>query len=126
MLYTVNFTRGAFWANIHLGTAIICACLPVYRPLVSRFADFAANLSNRIGSLLRSSTTFKSSQTGGERPMGSITKALNRYGRLDDVGGDRSRLQTAITADAFRGGSVQRLGHGEHNRITVENTVEMV
>lgn len=93
---------------------------------MSRFADVAANLSSRIGSLLRSSTTFKSFQTGGERPMRSVTKALNRYGPLDDVGGDRSRLQTAITADAFRGGSVERLGHGEHNRITVENTVEMV
>ncbi|KAL8728556.1 MAG: hypothetical protein Q9166_005289 [cf. Caloplaca sp. 2 TL-2023] len=32
----VDLTQGDIWLNVHLGTAIICACLPTYRPLVSR------------------------------------------------------------------------------------------
>ncbi|KAI4121202.1 MAG: hypothetical protein LQ338_006501 [Usnochroma carphineum] len=32
----IDLTEGDIWLNVHLGTAIICACLPTYRPLVSR------------------------------------------------------------------------------------------
>ena len=32
----VDLTQGDIWINAHLGTAIICACLPTYRPLFSR------------------------------------------------------------------------------------------
>lgn len=32
----VDLTQGQIWLNVHLGTAILCACLPTYRPLVSR------------------------------------------------------------------------------------------
>lgn len=32
----VDLTQGDIWLNVHLGTAIICACLPTYRPLISR------------------------------------------------------------------------------------------
>ena len=31
-----DLTVGDIWLNVHLGTAIISACLPAYRPLVSR------------------------------------------------------------------------------------------
>ncbi|KAI4196369.1 MAG: hypothetical protein LQ346_003228 [Caloplaca aetnensis] len=31
-----DLTQGDIWLNVHLGTAIICACLPTYRPLISR------------------------------------------------------------------------------------------
>ncbi len=31
---TVNHAGRVVWSNIHLGTAIICACLPTYRPLL--------------------------------------------------------------------------------------------
>ena len=31
-----DLTIGDIWFNVHLGTAIISACLPAYRPLVSR------------------------------------------------------------------------------------------
>ncbi|KAI4141525.1 MAG: hypothetical protein LQ341_003504 [Variospora aurantia] len=32
----VDLTQGNIWINVHLGVAIICACLPTYRPLISR------------------------------------------------------------------------------------------
>ena len=31
-----DLSKGDIWLNVHLGTAIISACLPTYRPLVSR------------------------------------------------------------------------------------------
>ncbi|KAL8786043.1 MAG: hypothetical protein Q9213_003026 [Squamulea squamosa] len=32
----IDLTQGDIWLNVHLGVAIICACLPTYRPLISR------------------------------------------------------------------------------------------
>lgn len=90
--------------------------------MLSRFANFAVNLSNRIGSLLSSRKTLEASESGREHPKGSFTKGFDCYGPVDDV----ARLQTVITTDAFRSGSIEKIGHGEHNRITVEHSVEMV
>ena len=97
-----------------------------YRPMLSRVAIVAAYFNNRIDSLLINRRTVKTFQTGDEHPMDPYIQGLNHYGPLDDVDGNQSRLSTVRTTDAFRGGSVERLGHGEHNRIIVENTVEMV
>lgn len=41
----VDLTQGDIWLNVHLGTAIICACLPTYRPLVSRNPWFSKSFS---------------------------------------------------------------------------------
>lgn len=35
---TVKVVKGLLWSNIHLGTALISACLPTYRPILSKFA----------------------------------------------------------------------------------------
>ncbi|KAL8646997.1 MAG: hypothetical protein Q9226_006617 [Calogaya cf. arnoldii] len=32
----IDLTQGNIWLNVHLGTAIICACLPTFRPLIAR------------------------------------------------------------------------------------------
>lgn len=37
----LDLTLGDIWLNVHLGTAIISACLPTYRPLISRKASLA-------------------------------------------------------------------------------------
>ena len=36
-----DLSQGDIWLNVHLGTAIISACLPTYRPLVSRKTSLA-------------------------------------------------------------------------------------
>ena len=33
----VSYVKGVIWTNVHLGIAIICACLPTYRPLVTHW-----------------------------------------------------------------------------------------
>ena len=90
--------------------------------MLSGFANLAANLSNRIGSLLSSRKMLEASGSGSEHAKGPFTKGLNFYGPVHDV----ARLQTVITTDAFRSGSIEKIGHEEHNRITVKHTVEMV
>ncbi|KAL8895946.1 MAG: hypothetical protein Q9207_007940 [Kuettlingeria erythrocarpa] len=48
-----DLTQGDIWLNVHLGTAIICACLPTYRPLISRHSWLK----------LRSKRSYHSSKT---------------------------------------------------------------
>ena len=122
---TGNLTQGPLWANIHLGTAILCAYLPVYRPILTRVADFTANLHNRIKSLLSSRKTLKASQPTSEYPFGPVTKGLNGYEPLDDVN-DRAQLQPGIRTNAFQIDSIERLDHKEHNPIQVKNNVDIV
>ncbi|KAL9602850.1 MAG: hypothetical protein Q9219_001545 [cf. Caloplaca sp. 3 TL-2023] len=43
----VDLTQGQIWLNVHLGTAIICACLPTLRPLVTRNPWISRNFSSR-------------------------------------------------------------------------------
>ncbi|KAL9587060.1 MAG: hypothetical protein Q9212_000512 [Teloschistes hypoglaucus] len=43
----VDLTQGDIWLNVHLGTAIICACLPTYRSLVSRTSSIMKDFSDR-------------------------------------------------------------------------------
>lgn len=61
-LQTVNFVRGILWSNIHLGTAIICACLPTYRPVFSKCADGLANIQQQYKSWLSSKQERNSSR----------------------------------------------------------------
>ena len=46
----VSHTRGLIWTTIHLGVAIICTCLPTYRPLVSkwRLSSFKSYRKNHL------------------------------------------------------------------------------
>ncbi|KAL9022134.1 MAG: hypothetical protein Q9180_008576 [Flavoplaca navasiana] len=43
----IDLTQGNIWLNVHLGTAIICACLPTFRPLISRQSESRQNPSYR-------------------------------------------------------------------------------
>ncbi|MCJ1245437.1 hypothetical protein MMC30_002641 [Trapelia coarctata] len=46
----IDLILDAVWLNIHLGTAIICACLPTYRALFTRASLTFSNLRKRYGS----------------------------------------------------------------------------
>ncbi|KAF7513473.1 hypothetical protein GJ744_008767 [Endocarpon pusillum] len=43
----VAFTGAELWTSCHLGTSVICACLPTYRPLLARIAAMATSLHER-------------------------------------------------------------------------------
>lgn len=55
----VDLTQGDIWLNVHLGTAIICACLPTYRPLVSRI-PWLPKIPSRCRSKQQSTSSGKS------------------------------------------------------------------
>ncbi|KAL8811927.1 MAG: hypothetical protein Q9200_001425 [Gallowayella weberi] len=39
-----DLTEGNIWLNVHFGTAIISACLPTYKPLISRSVRMVSNV----------------------------------------------------------------------------------
>ncbi|KAF2836529.1 hypothetical protein M501DRAFT_1059930 [Patellaria atrata CBS 101060] len=61
------FGRVQFWADIHLSTTFLCACIPLYRPLARRCL--------RVGDLLSShfrskSAAYRSQSRSRSQPMG--------------------------------------------------------
>ncbi|KAM7190680.1 hypothetical protein V8F33_009344 [Rhypophila sp. PSN 637] len=69
----VNMKWAFIWCNVHGAVAILCACLPVYKPLKNALGRFFTSLHRRSSRLtgrvfrtspsIRSSTTSKSSDT---------------------------------------------------------------
>ncbi|KAF2869133.1 hypothetical protein BDV95DRAFT_112969 [Massariosphaeria phaeospora] len=56
----VHFAEALMWSNIHLLTAIICACLPVYKPLWQAAARLSARVLTLYNSRFRSTTELPS------------------------------------------------------------------
>ncbi|KAL8842385.1 MAG: hypothetical protein Q9176_002774 [Flavoplaca citrina] len=46
----IDLTQGNIWLNVHLGTAVICACLPTFRPLIARRSESRQSPNYRKGS----------------------------------------------------------------------------
>ncbi|KAF7503814.1 hypothetical protein GJ744_003255 [Endocarpon pusillum] len=70
-----SFTEASLWSSIHLGTAVICACLPTYRPLLDRIVSIASPVRRMYASLL---ATRASSKTD---PKSTSTDTTLRNGR---------------------------------------------
>jgi hypothetical protein len=43
----VAFSKAELWSGVHVGIAIVCACLPTFRPLFIRTAASASSFWNR-------------------------------------------------------------------------------
>ncbi|PVH72434.1 hypothetical protein DL98DRAFT_563529 [Cadophora sp. DSE1049] len=46
----VAFARAELWSAVHIGIAIVCACLPTLRPLIKRASTTASSLRRKYGS----------------------------------------------------------------------------
>lgn len=46
----VAFNKSDLWTNIHIMTTVLCACLPVYKPLCTLVGNFVGGLRERYGS----------------------------------------------------------------------------
>ncbi|PBP25969.1 integral membrane protein [Diplocarpon rosae] len=51
----VAFARAELWSAVHIGTAIVCACLPTLKPLVKRASTTASTLRRKYRSSTRAS-----------------------------------------------------------------------
>lgn len=85
----VDFVKGLLWSNIHLGTGIICACLPTYRPLLSKCASSLASMQRQYKGLFSSHRRALNSERGldlGENGASGLTS-----GKASSSQDDRER-----------------------------------
>ena len=80
----IDLTQGNIWLNVHLGTAIICACLPTFRPLIARRLGSRQGTNSRKGSYATNPPTpFSASRnkahggTWGDSTEGIIMDSQN-------------------------------------------------
>lgn len=107
------------WSTIELGTAILCACLPTYRPLLheSWFGDWLASAKHSVQKLGdRSTTVLRSSQNGD----GDLRSGYDRF--IDDPNSDKILLNVVA-------GEVRTESNGARpiplNSISVERRIEV-
>lgn len=110
-LERVSFAKGELWSTIHTGTAIICACLPIYRPLVVKVLAISNTMLHRYGTILGNHTSNPASTEYGPSVM-------------DHSPGDKIGC-TEVRADPTARKFVGPEGYSETN-IAVTRTVSIV
>ncbi|KAF4621882.1 hypothetical protein G7Y89_g14465 [Cudoniella acicularis] len=74
----VAFTRAELWSAVHINIAIVCACLPTLRPLLTRALAVVSSISRR---LYGSGTGASGGNASAENYSGSSNSAAkNRAG----------------------------------------------
>ncbi|MCJ1382559.1 hypothetical protein MMC17_005672 [Xylographa soralifera] len=85
-LSDINLIQDAIWLNIHLSTAIICACLPTYRPLLTSALSALSTLrksyasSSSVGS--KSAPSQKEKFSNGSAEYSAYREIEDREGRM--------------------------------------------
>lgn len=127
----VDLTQGDIWLNVHLGTAIICACLPTYRPLFSRNPW----LSKKVHSFHPSGGN--SGDTGGSHKLPTVPKNVHHSDSADMMhkifaGHEQSTKVTYADARHSEDSSTaenpwqEERAVGEGATICVKQTVDIV
>ncbi|KAL2065587.1 hypothetical protein VTL71DRAFT_3257 [Oculimacula yallundae] len=101
----VAFARAELWSAVHIGTAIVCACLPILRPLIKRATATASSFKRKYGSSLSSRQG-----SGGNSSGGSPTASRSR--RPVEVLALKNTRSTSSSADKVhltRNGDLQRV-----------------
>lgn len=122
-----DLTQGDIWLNVHLGTAIISACLPTFRPLITRRGNPRNSYESRKGSYAMnhsaalSAARMRSLNTPwGESREGIITEPQNsRQGTFADA-----RRATSNDSSSTKWQEDGPVKSGE--AIGVKKTVEVV
>lgn len=106
------------WSTIELGTAIICACVPTYRPLLhgSWFGDWLASARHSARGTSSTTVVPNSSHNG----YGDVRAGYNRF--TDDTNSDKIFLNEVV-------GGTRVESNEPHfyplNAITVERRIEV-
>lgn len=116
-----SIKNGFIWTNIQLGTSIVSACLPIYRPLLSKCGWLYGRISSSYRSLLSDRRSSKNASAGGPfRHDGDRGPIRPLYNRFDGAHDDQSRL-TRVTG----GPSVVNENLPLHS-ISVRSSIEIV
>lgn len=122
----ISFTKGELWTNIHLGTAVVCASLPTFPPLLSRFAAFGGRVRSRLSSLLSRRRLFRESEQTNEYTMTRYPDGQKRYTQLEDPTGDKISLTGAAELRASQTGSLTKYWDRNIGRVSSESAAEIV
>ena len=124
----VSFTQAELWTNIHLGTAIICACLPTYRLLFKGMFVASSAIWSHLSSLFPSRRALKATayERGSTYQMDAFQQNRNNYKQLDDPTGEHQFLSHAAAVTPTRSQVSDKDGNIEPNSIIIRNTVEVV
>ena len=127
----LDLTKGDIWFNVHLGTGIISACLPTFRPLISRSSSFLQSFSSRKGS-------YTTDQSGSALDnMKSRLREANEHGKSETEGivmqPKKENLQGSYADARWSEGSNSPSGAWQEDgavtageAIAVRRTVEVV
>jgi glucan phosphoethanolaminetransferase (alkaline phosphatase superfamily) len=127
----LDLTKGDIWFNVHLGTGIISACLPTFRPLISRSSSFLQSFSSRKGSY-----TTDQSESALDN-MKSRLREANEHGKSETEGivmqPKKDNLQGSYADARWSEGSNSPSGAWQEDgavtageAIAVRRTVEVV
>ena len=72
--------------NVHMGTAILCASLPTYRPLFTKMIDLTTSFRERYGSRFTAKSSSGSGKSNGHADSSAnytaSAKHNNEYAKL--------------------------------------------
>ena len=107
------------WSTIELGTAIICACLPTYRPLLhdSWFGHWLASAKHSVRRIGDRSTIVLNSPQNGD---GGLNLGYNRF--IDDNNSDRILLNEVAGGKRTKSDEARPI---PPNAISVERRIEI-
>jgi len=111
----VDFSRAELWSAVHVGMAIVCACLPNFQPLLIRITATARRLYSSAISSRKDSTTnsYISSQTAPSRKK-RVTRGLSFSNGLESNNHEDTSTDTA------------HLTREESGEISVSNHIELI
>lgn len=120
-----SFTNGLVWSNTQLGTSIVSACLPIYRPLLAKCALFHASVSSSYRSLLSNRQFSKDPPAGGPSHDDEPGRARSQYTHFGGPHDDQSRL-TKVTGGRVKGAPVVVNANLPLHSISVRSSIEIV
>ncbi|KAL8992850.1 MAG: hypothetical protein Q9188_007483, partial [Gyalolechia gomerana] len=126
----VDLTQGDIWLNVHLGTAIICACLPTYRPLISRNPWFSRTFSSRRSKQhsTNSSKSFKLPSFPKSVHHGESSEVMTTIyaGHQQELHGNFADARRSDSTNATKAGWLDESPVRMGEAIRVKQSVEVV
>ena len=114
----VSQNQGQIWSNVHVGTAILCASLPTFPPLLSHFLAFCNKTALRLSSLFVDLCTFR--ETDSQESWDDNNS--NPHHQLNNSAGDKRLFMEAA---AIESGSWSTESGTEMSGIVVRDIINV-
>ena len=116
-----SYSRAILWSTIELGVALICACLPTYRPLLPKTFGLPSTVRGWYTSLLSVTRSRGSTKATSNNDL----SGYNKFDHRESFSMDKVHLTQAIGGNKSR--QNDELGNScPLHGIAVESRVEVV